>query len=133
MQDNSHRFWVVPTLYGYILWRKNLMRCREPVESPEAGPLARVLRIRPLQWMGMVSYGFYLWHYPVLHVLQTVTQLKKPLFVLYAGSLTLLFTVISWYGVEQVFQKYKKLKYADTLQIRQPGEIRHVPPCFRHL
>ena len=29
------------------------------------GPLARVLSVRPMVWMGTVSYGAYLWHFPV--------------------------------------------------------------------
>jgi peptidoglycan/LPS O-acetylase OafA/YrhL len=29
------------------------------------GPIARLLSVRPLVWMGTVSYGAYLWHYPV--------------------------------------------------------------------
>jgi peptidoglycan/LPS O-acetylase OafA/YrhL len=29
------------------------------------GPIARVLSIRPMVWMGTVSYGAYLWHFPV--------------------------------------------------------------------
>ena len=30
------------------------------------GPIARVLSVRPLVWMGTVSYGAYLWHFPVV-------------------------------------------------------------------
>src|SRR5579871_4738230 len=29
------------------------------------GPLARGLRLAPLVWLGTISYGAYLWHYPV--------------------------------------------------------------------
>ena len=29
------------------------------------GPIARVLSVRPMVWMGTVSYGAYLWHFPV--------------------------------------------------------------------
>jgi peptidoglycan/LPS O-acetylase OafA/YrhL len=29
------------------------------------GPIARFLSLRPMVWMGTVSYGAYLWHYPV--------------------------------------------------------------------
>ncbi len=44
--------------------------CRRPPSSSvrcacPAGPLARFLALSPLVWMGTVSYGAYLWHYPV--------------------------------------------------------------------
>jgi len=29
------------------------------------GPIARALSVRPMVWMGTVSYGAYLWHFPV--------------------------------------------------------------------
>ncbi|HEY5025283.1 MAG TPA: acyltransferase family protein, partial [Acidimicrobiales bacterium] len=35
------------------------------VRQVEAGPLARVLSIAPLRYIGTISYGLYLWHWPV--------------------------------------------------------------------
>ncbi|NJC74351.1 acyltransferase, partial [Planosporangium thailandense] len=36
------------------------------VELAPASPLARLLSIPPLRWIGMISYGLYLWHWPVI-------------------------------------------------------------------
>ena len=33
--------------------------------NPQRGPIARVLSVAPLCWLGVISYGLYLWHWPV--------------------------------------------------------------------
>ena len=36
-----------------------------PVALEQGGPVARVLAWRPLVWLGAISYGVYLWHWPI--------------------------------------------------------------------
>jgi hypothetical protein len=32
-------------------------------------PMQRILSIRPLRWLGLISYGLYLWHWPIFQYL----------------------------------------------------------------
>jgi peptidoglycan/LPS O-acetylase OafA/YrhL len=36
------------------------------LSHPSPGPLARAMSIRPLCYLGLISYGLYLWHWPVI-------------------------------------------------------------------
>jgi peptidoglycan/LPS O-acetylase OafA/YrhL len=41
------------------------------VRQLDRGLLARGLSVRPLRWVGTISYGLYLWHWPVVYYLYT--------------------------------------------------------------
>ena len=41
------------------------------VRQLHQGPLAKVLSLPPLRWIGSISYGLYLWHWPVVVYLNT--------------------------------------------------------------
>jgi peptidoglycan/LPS O-acetylase OafA/YrhL len=40
--------------------------------SAEGGPVSRVLALRPMAYLGRISYGTYLWHWPVIVALRSV-------------------------------------------------------------
>jgi hypothetical protein len=66
------------------------------------GPIARVLSIRPMVWMGTVSYGAYLWHYPVFIELDAArTGLSGLSLLLVRGAATFVLAGASYYLVER--------------------------------
>jgi peptidoglycan/LPS O-acetylase OafA/YrhL len=76
------------------------------VETVPSGPIARVISLRPFAWIGQISYGLYLWHWPVI---LAVTSASGP-FRLLSGSiglngerlvLTFAAATASFYLVEQ--------------------------------
>jgi len=75
------------------------------VAAAEPGPVARLLDRAPLRLIGRVSYGIYLWHWPVLVL---VTEDSSPfgggvLLVVRLGLITAL-TALSWICVERPYQ-----------------------------
>ena len=78
----------------------------ELVSFPE-GIIAWLLNRKWLVWLGSISYGIYLWHYPVLWFAESAgLPIAERAWV--SAALTLLFAVISWYGVERPFLHMKR-------------------------
>ena len=71
------------------------------VTMAPAGLPARVLSLRPLTFTGQISYGLYLWHWPIFLVLNHArTGLDDwPLFLLRV-AVTYVVAMLSWYLVE---------------------------------
>jgi peptidoglycan/LPS O-acetylase OafA/YrhL len=76
------------------------------VSAPDS-VLSRALSARWICWLGRRSYGFYLWHAPVLLVLLP----RVHNYVAWVGSgllLSLAATVVSWRLVETPFLRMKR-------------------------
>lgn len=68
-----------------------------------ASHIAQFLRFRPLRWIGIRSYGIYLWHYPILTL--TTPQVNTGDFSLIRAILQFLLIIliaqISWKFIEK--------------------------------
>lgn len=63
----------------------------------------KLLSAGPLRWIGIVSYGFYLWHMPVLYVLRLQEQWPENPWLAYSYvvAISLALAALSWFGVER--------------------------------
>ena len=86
------------------------------VAHPRSGPLAAVLSIRPLRWLGMISYGLYLWHWPVFIVLdeQRVGLSRWPLFAVRL-VVSLALALVSFYALEKPIRERRVPRWLASL------------------
>lgn len=66
----------------------------------------RLMRQKSLVWVGTISYGLYLWHYPIFRTVNAAGFHGMAKYGLYFG-LTLFFTTLSYYFVELRFLRKK--------------------------
>jgi len=73
----------------------------------ERSVIARLLSIRPLTWLGTVSYGVYLWHWPV-NVFLSTERLHLHGFALHGVRFALTFAIamVSYRFLEQPIRKH---------------------------
>jgi peptidoglycan/LPS O-acetylase OafA/YrhL len=76
------------------------------VASAPDGPAARTLGWRPLAWIGVMSYGLYLWHWPVYVVLSPDrTGWDGPPLLVLRVALTTVLAVASYHLVEDPIRR----------------------------
>lgn len=70
--------------------------------------IARInmLHWAPIVWLGQISYGLYLWHYPIFRLILDSGH-HGPIVIATGFPLTLLFASLSFYYVERPFLKLK--------------------------
>jgi hypothetical protein len=79
-----------------------------PVALEQRGLVARALALPPLVWLGMISYGVYLWHWPVFLALngERTGLTGMALFAIRALA-TVTLSAMSWWLIEQPIKRWR--------------------------
>jgi peptidoglycan/LPS O-acetylase OafA/YrhL len=78
--------------------------------------LARCLSIRPLRYLGRISYGMYLWHFPLFQYLDRArTHLDPYPLLALRVAVTIVFATVSFYVVERPIRRGSFLRGWRTL------------------
>ncbi|MCV7079323.1 acyltransferase family protein [Mycobacterium szulgai] len=79
-----------------------------PVALEQRGVVARVLSWRPLVWLGTISYGVYLWHWPIFLALNGErTGWSGPALFGARCAATVVVAFVSWWLIEQPIRRWR--------------------------
>lgn len=79
-----------------------------PVALEQRGAVSRVLAWGPLVWLGTISYGVYLWHWPIFLALNGERTGWSGLSLFSARcAATVVVAAVSWWAIEQPIRRWR--------------------------
>jgi len=83
--------------------------------------LSRLLQVQPLQWIGRLSYSWYLWHWPVLVVGAALVSTPSVLVRTGLAALSLVLSAASYQFVESPIRNARKLAASHAYSLALAG------------
>jgi peptidoglycan/LPS O-acetylase OafA/YrhL len=106
------RWWTAP-LVAVVAW----FACAHVIVHGDS-LMSRAFGSTPAVWLGRRSYGFYLWHYPIIFLLaRSFGPAGKALIGL---PLTLIATIVSWHFIELRFLRRKARYEPSAVNVPAP-------------
>jgi peptidoglycan/LPS O-acetylase OafA/YrhL len=106
------QFFAVELVFGAVA----LLLLAPMIFAQEGGGLPqRVAAARPVAWLGLISYGIFLWHYPVVLKLHDRWHPSFPVTLLATAIIATTCAAASYYALERPVMR---LKYRRVLGLR---------------
>jgi peptidoglycan/LPS O-acetylase OafA/YrhL len=88
------------------------------VRQLEAGPVGRLLSFRPLRWVGKISYGLYIWHWPIIVELDSArTGLSGLDLAALQVGVTFAISTVSFYLIERPIRDMRRLTFPKVVRL----------------
>src|SRR5580698_1429953 len=91
----------------------------------------RVLGCPPLRWLGVRSYGIYLWHYPVIVLTTPANSTENLVRAAWQAAVTIVVAALSWRYIEEPIRRgalarlWKQVRATTARPGRRPGGRAH--------
>ncbi|MCL9684987.1 acyltransferase family protein [Legionella maioricensis] len=77
--------------------------------------LTQFLSVRPIVFIGLISYSLYIWHWPVFALIRYLGLEETPAILLLAFGFVFMTAYISWRFIEKPARKFKNIKLSYSL------------------